>query len=455
VANSGLALMLTGMLFLLLHYHLKMDHVNGMVLITLVSACIFEVLLWVILRQQHKMEKRRWEQEKVLLLEKHRQTAVLEATVAERTHKLAESLMQMRALLESSNDGILSVDVDCRVNFLNPAAEIMLGVSAEHVSGQPVGQVLQVGGRDGLPIGPESGLLGEALRSGSSVRADSQTLWRINHTSFPAECVATPIYVAQKMKGVLLTFRDTSERIEIDRMKSEFVSIVSHELRTPLASIRGVLGLLSGGKLGGVSAETKPMVDLAVRNADRLSRLINSIVDVERLESGQLRLQQVFTTSSEIVRRTTEQAHALADEAGVTLNFAVENMPLQLDLERVLQALMNLISNAVKYSERGQTVTVMIKSAPEAVHFSVTDQGPGIAPEKQGKVFERFYQGDSSDMRGKGGTGLGLTIARGIVLRHGGRIWVESEPGKGTTFHFSLPQRRKRKPDDEIGLGLS
>jgi signal transduction histidine kinase len=282
-----------------------------------------------------------------------------------------------------------------------------------------------------------------------------QTFWRMNDTAFPAECTATPIYVAEKLQGALLTFRDTSERTEIERMKSEFVSIVSHELRTPLTSVRGVLGLLASGKLAELGPKATQMVHLAERNAEKLTELITSIVDVERLESGRLKLHQVYTSSPELVKVINEAAHPLGEEGGVTLSYKVDNMPLEIDVERVTQVIINLISNAVKFSERGQTVIISIMQEHQAVHFSVADQGPGIPAEKQAKVFDRFQQGDSSDVRGKGGTGLGLTIARGLVQRHGGRIWVESEEGHGSVFHFTLPQRRKRIEEQPLPLGLS
>jgi signal transduction histidine kinase len=213
-----------------------------------------------------------------------------------------------------------------------------------------------------------------------------------------------------------------------------------------------VLGLLGAGKIGGIDEESRQLVQLAVRNADRLSRLINSIVDMQRMESGQMRLQQSFVGAHELVRRTNQRVREMADEAGVKLKYVVQNMQLQVDLERVVQVLDNLIQNAVKYSAPGQTVTVSALRGPEVVLFSVKDQGPGIAAEMQPRIFERFFQGDSTDARNKGGTGLGLTIARGIVQRHGGKIWVESREGEGATFFVELPQRRKRKAEKTPGL---
>ncbi|GEM_PF-2494644 len=450
-------LLLPGMLGLMLRLYSwrHFDLIRGMVAITMFNALAFLVLQWVILGRLQVTELRRQSASDALWQSEKRYAQRLESTVQSRTQELEASLTRTRAILESSSDGICGFDVDCRVNFLNPAAEQMLRVRAEDVIGEPAGRLFHISGRDGLAVDPESGLLREALRGSVALRVENQSFWRSDDTSFPVECVATPIYVQQTLLGSMLTFRDINERNKIERIKSEFVSIVSHELRTPLTSIRGALGLIASGKVVELPVNAQNLVEVAIRNTERLSRLINDILDVERLETAQPRLQQVSTTTTEVVRQAIETLREAIHQTGVQVVSQVEHLALQVDLDRIVQVLTNLISNAVKFSQSGARVTVHAVQEPECVHFTVSDTGHGIPDDKLSVIFERFQQADSSDVRDKGGSGLGLTIARAIVRQHGGQIWVQSEVGKGSTFHFTLPQRRRSDHSGHLPLGLS
>ena len=352
--------------------------------------------------------------------------------------------------------------MDGNVNYLNPAAEKMLRAAQQQSIGKPVGILFQMSGRDGLAIDPYAGLVCEALNEDRVVRMENQTFWRMDDTSFPAECVTTPIYLEKeqtgrerKLLGAMITFRDISDRQKVDRIKSEFISIVSHELRSPLTSIRGSLGLIASGKMVELPEKAQLLLETAVRNTDRLARLINDILDVERLETARPRLQQTATTTTELVRQAMDSVKMIAEEAGVFVRYQVDHLAAQVDPERVVQVLTNLVSNAIKFSESGAYVTVAAAQDVEAIRFSVTDTGRGIPPEKLDMIFDRFQQADSSDIRSKGGSGLGLTIARAIVRQHGGRIWVESTVGVGSTFTFVLPQRRKTDLTGHLPLGLS
>ncbi|MHB1020821.1 MAG: sensor histidine kinase [Acidobacteriaceae bacterium] len=454
---APITLLLPGMLGLMLslydHWHFNL--ISGMVLLTMFNALAFLVLFWVILGRLQVTELRRQSASDALWQSEKRYAQRLEQTVQARTQELEASLTRTRAILESSSDGICGFDVDCRVNFLNPAAEQMLRVRAQDVIGEPAGRLFHISGRDGLAVDPDAGLLREALRGSAAMRVENQNFWRTDDTSFPVECVATPIYLQQMLLGSMLTFRDISERNKIERIKSEFVSIVSHELRTPLTSIRAALGLISSGKLVALPPAAQNLAEVAIRNTDRLSRLIGDILDVERLESAQPRLQQTATTTTEVVRQTMECMREMIAQTEVNVVSQVDHLVLQVDLDRIVQVLTNLISNAVKFSKPGSQVTIGATQEPEWVHFTVSDTGLGIPADKLGLIFERFQQVDSSDIRDKGGSGLGLTIARAIVRQHGGQIWVQSEVNQGSTFHFTLPQRRKSDHNGHLPLGLS
>jgi len=224
-----------------------------------------------------------------------------------------------------------------------------------------------------------------------------------------------------------------------ERAKDEFLAVVGHELRTPLTSIRGTLGLLDAGVLGQLPTDAAGMVAVAVRNSDLLMRLINDILDIERMAAGRLELAPTEVDASLLASRSLQVVQAGADAAGVRLRSDVEPVVVLADEGRIVQALVNLLGNAIKFSPSGGVVTVVVRRGGQRALFSVHDSGRGIPPGRIEHVFERFEQVDSSDAREKGGAGLGLPIARGIVVAHGGLMWAESAEGEGSTFHFTLP----------------
>jgi PAS domain S-box-containing protein len=252
-----------------------------------------------------------------------------------------------------------------------------------------------------------------------------------------------------KLYGRIWYFRDITERRELERMKSEIVSVVSHELRTPLTSIRGALGLLAAGLLRSQPEKGERMLEIAVTNTDRLVRLINDILDLERLESGKMNLERRTCTARGLMTQAADSVRDLAEKAGVTLSVSLYSARLWVDPDRIIQALINLLSNAIKFSPRGKTICLTATRQADQVLFQVKDQGRGIPQEKRESIFERFQQVDASDRREKGGTGLGLPITRSIVQQHGGRIWVESTLGQGSTFSFTLPSL----PADTVMVG--
>ena len=234
-------------------------------------------------------------------------------------------------------------------------------------------------------------------------------------------------------------FRDVTARLEIEKMKDEFVSTVSHELRTPLTSIRGALGLLTAGVLSAEPTKARRMLKIAAANTDRLIRLINDILDIERIESGRVKLEKRSSPVSTLMVQAMDSVREVANRAGVTLELFPASAVVLADPDRVVQTLTNLIGNAIKFSPPSSTVTLRASRQHDEMLFEVKDHGRGIPADKLGIIFERFQQVDASDRREKGGTGLGLAICRSIVEQHGGRIWVESELGQGSTFYFTLP----------------
>jgi signal transduction histidine kinase/CheY-like chemotaxis protein len=240
-----------------------------------------------------------------------------------------------------------------------------------------------------------------------------------------------------------------SERSQLDTLKDEFISTVSHELRTPLTSIRGALGLLSSGIIGDVDAKAQNLLRIAVTNTDRLIRLINDILDLERMESGRAPLQIRRCSLLDLAQQAIETMTAMADANTVHLELAPataaqvaspEALFFDGDADRILQVVTNLLSNAIKFSPPASTVRVHTDATAESILLKVVDEGRGIPSDKLDSIFDRFQQVEPSDARQKGGTGLGLAICRSIVQQHSGSIWAQRNLGVGTTLYVMLPR---------------
>jgi signal transduction histidine kinase/CheY-like chemotaxis protein len=241
--------------------------------------------------------------------------------------------------------------------------------------------------------------------------------------------------VAEREHGL----RDDIRQLkEVERLKTDFVSTVSHELRTPLTAIRGALGLVLAGTTGPVASKTRDLLQIGLQNTERLIRLINDILDVERIEAGHLFVRREPCELADVLKTTVDSLRTVAMEAQVSLVLEVgESAVVTGDPDRLVQVFTNLISNAIRFSPRGESVTVSLRTTPTSAVVFVTDRGPGIPLEFRRRIFGKFQQADPAGMAG--GAGLGLSIVRAIVERHGGSIRFDSAPGHGTTFITELP----------------
>jgi hypothetical protein len=357
-------------------------------------------------------------------------------------HKRAEQALQeseesYRDLAESAAELIQSVSPEGRFQYVNRAWRRTLGYSEEEV---PQLTMMDVIDTEHLSYCQEllaRVMRGEAINDVETVFVTKTGKKVAVHGSVNCRLVdGKPVAT----RGI---FRDVTARLEIERMKDEFVSTVSHELRTPLTSIRGALGLLAGGVLSADPAKTGRMLDIAVANTDRLIRLINDILDIERIESGRVKLEKRSCSAAGLMVQAVEAVREVANKAGVKLELFPTSGNVVADSDRIVQTLTNLLGNAIKFSLPSQAVTLSATRRDDEMLFEVKDQGRGIPADKLGVIFERFQQVDASNGREKGGTGLGLAICRSIVDQHGGRIWVESELGQGSSFYFTLPLVRE------------
>ena len=361
---------------------------------------------------------------------------------------------QSDSILESVGDGIFGIDLDGRITVINSAASQMLGYKANEVLGRNMHQLAHHTRPDGSPYPEADCPVSSTLSSLETVRIADELFWRKDGSSFPVEYVARPqIETGPEGKstgraiGVVVAFTDTTERRALDRMKDEFISTVSHELRTPLTSLRAALGLVTGGALLSRPEKMQGMLEIALGNTDRLVRLVNDILDLERISSGKSELQLTMCSAEDLLQRASALQAAAAAKAGITLTLVPSDARVWADPDRILQTLTNLISNAIKFSPAESEIILSARMIDnnEAI-LEVTDHGRGIPADKLENIFERFHQVDASDSRAMGGTGLGLAICRSIVTQHNGRIWATSTPGpntpnQGTTFHLTLPTK--------------
>lgn len=390
---------------------------------------LLRVTIWVLLIIRHLMT----------LLDNGRLTRGLEGLVRRRTQALSLLTRRHQSILDGAGEGIVGLDALGRVTFANPAAAGLLGRSVGELAGRRFHDVVRPQDATGQPVSDLSDPVTASLSDGTTRVVTDGTYRRADGTDFDVDLTVAPTPGEEDETVAVLMFRDVTERRAVDRMKDEFVSVVSHELRTPLTSLRGALGLLQGGLGPESPRREQQMINIAVSSTDRLIRLINDILDVERMAAGKLTLRREVVPAQDLVGRAVAEMSGLAVAAQVCLEVGPVSGDVDVDQDRIVQTLANLLSNAIKFSPSGCTVLVDVTERQDEVVFAVRDQGPGIPADQLEAVFGRFAQLDASDARGQEGSGLGLAICRGIVGQHGGRIWVDSEPGAGATFCFALP----------------
>jgi PAS domain S-box-containing protein len=374
-------------------------------------------------------------------------------------HEAEEALhlatRQRELILESVGDGIFGIDLDGKATFINEAGARALGYTPEQLTGRDLHELIHHSHADGTPYSRGTSPILQALRRSEPIRMRDEVFWRRNGSAIQVEYSANPLMEEGRVSGMVVAFQDVSERRRLERMKDEFISTVSHELRTPLTSLRASLGLIQSGSLDKRPEKQRQMVEMAIGNCDRLTRLVNDILDFDGAEKRRLPLHRAPVEAIDLLRRATDVAHGAAAQARMEFRIDAKASPVFADAERVMQVLNELVTNAIKFSPQGTTIQLTARdsagSGPGAsatgakeVCFVVADQGRGIAPDKLERIFEPFQQGDASDSRALGGTGLGLALCRSIVEQHGGRIWAESQLGNGSRFLFTLPAVEKQ-----------
>ncbi|WP_457282134.1 PAS domain S-box protein [Polaromonas sp. P5_D5] len=355
------------------------------------------------------------------------------------TEALRTSEAQLREITDTVPAWITYADADQRLCFHNRAYEEVFGMTQAQLEGKTIRDI--VGDEMYALIKPR---VEEVLQGYPVVYERSQKTARGGMRDYVVNYF--PRYGDGDDEGKVIGFytlaNDVTELKRIDRMKSEFVSTVSHELRTPLTSIRGSLGLISGGVAGQLPDAVKTLVGIAKTNCERLIRLINDILDIEKIESGKMTLDFQAIELRPLLEQAlaANEGYGAAKNVHLQLEFPDEDLQVRVDSDRLTQVVTNLLSNAMKFSPEGGTVDIHVARSETGIRVEVRDHGPGIPEEFRNRIFQKFSQADSSDTRQKGGTGLGLNISRAIIERLGGSIGFNTDAGVGTTFFFELPE---------------
>lgn len=376
-----------------------------------------------------------------------------------------EQLRNLSKALESAIEAIARLNTQGQYVQINLAYAAMLGYQPEELLGVKWQQTVHSEDIAVVEAAYQQMLEhGKAETEARAIRKDGGVLDK--------QIVMVKAYdQQQQFNGNYCFVKDISERREIERMKDEFISIVSHELRTPLTSISAALDLLAEGVLQNQPEDAQQMLQIAANNTDRLVRLINDILDIERIESGKIVMTRQVCDAADLINQSVEAIQEIAEQAEITLSIAPLTVRLWADSDRIIQVLTNLLSNAIKFSSPGSTIwlsaELITNEALEANYnqagedqqssanwllIKVIDQGRGIPSDKLESIFERFQQVDASDSRRRGGTGLGLAICRSILQQHEGKIWAESTLGMGSTFCFTLPILNASESSQNLSL---
>lgn len=375
--------------------------------------------------------------------------AELYRLITDQAERLGTMLRQQReeasrneAILRSITDGVLVNDTEGRVILMNAAAERILEARAAAALGQDVRNFFGAAEPEGRERAVRA--VNEMLApAGGGEPRSTQTQLEISGRII-STTIAPVLTERRELLGLVTVLRDITREVQADRAKSEFVSTVSHELRTPMTAIKGYTDLLALGAVGELNEAQERFLRIIQENANRLTALINDLLDISRIETGRIELSLGPVSIPELVQSVANSMRTQAEEKHLDLAYQVaEDIPAILgDKDRLTQVLMNLVGNAILYTDAGGRVEIRAERLDDALAVSVADTGIGIPPEDISKIFERFFRGESERIQQCQGTGLGLPIVKSFVEMHGGRIWVESEVGKGSTFTFTLPLRR-------------
>jgi PAS domain S-box-containing protein len=341
------------------------------------------------------------------------------------------------ALLHSIGDGVFAVDSQGRVILLNRRAEYWAGIEARLAVSRPYREVLQF---EKLPI---QNFVDRAMQLRRDVQIGGESvLIRRDGSQMAVSILASPVMENENVRGCIVIFRDTTDQRALDQMKTEFISAASHQLRTPLTGLRWYASTLAEGHAGNLNLEQQELMKEVEACIQQMVGLVNDLLDVARLDQGTLRLSPVSVLLAEILAEVTKALEGKAKELQVSVildDSLASAPPLAADKTLLTEVLKNLVDNAIKYTPENGMVKVSSRQEGAELVVSIADTGVGISEADAEKLFKKFSRIENPLSNRERGTGLGLYFAKGVIERHGGRIWVRSIVGKGSTFYVSLP----------------
>jgi PAS domain S-box-containing protein len=349
-----------------------------------------------------------------------------------------------QSILEAVADGVIVADADGLIVLFNAAAERILELPREEALGRTTSEMLGLYGsqaRDWMEA------VARWARQAEMYTAEEYLAAGLEIGDRTVSVHLSPVLMGEEFLGTVSVFRDVTAEVEARRAKTEFVSTVSHELRTPMTSVKGYVELLLMGAVGVLTDDQQHFLSIVRNNTDRLTKLVDDLLDISRIESGRMALSPENVSVGALVDQVLVGMETRAADKGLTVQSDVppELPQVIADPDRVVQILTNLVVNACYYTPPSGEVTVSVREQDDMVHISVSDTGIGIAPQDQEKIFDRFFRADDAVVQGAPGTGLGLCIVQSLVEMHGGQVWVESEMGEGSTFTFTLPTVKTRR----------
>ncbi len=390
---------------------------------------------------------------------------------------LERATRQNNLILNAAGEGIYGLDKEGYITFANPAAERMTGYSFSELSGRRQHDMIHHSKSDGAPYPREECPIYEAFRDGAERRISNEVFWKKDGTSFPVEYVSAPIHENGKPNGAVVIFQDITERkksekelnqyrdnledlvekrtsdlnrankklIEANDLKNEFLGIASHDLRNPLYIIQSLSEVLLENSQSGVMHKNQIKLLGKINSSSKhMAVLLNNLLDISKIESGKIELNKKAQDFNLILENQVELNQLIADKKRIRLNIKLGNIPsLSVDKNAMVQVIDNFISNAIKFSPPDTRIDIGTDNTGNEIRFWVRDQGPGISREDQELLFGEFQTLSAKPTGGEKSTGLGLAIVKKIINLHGGKVGVSSEPGKGSTFYFTIPQDSK------------
>jgi PAS domain S-box-containing protein len=354
---------------------------------------------------------------------------------------VAEVRAESEALFRSIGDGAIATDEFGRITRINPTALAILKLKPEEALGQWFPRTVTVMRPDGTPIPLIERPIVKMFLTGKSII--EKALYRAkDNRVVPVSITVSPIILGGRPVGAIEVFRDITLENEVDRMKSEFISLASHQLRTPLSTIQTYAHMLSEGYMGRLAAEQTSALRTIISATDNMNELIATLLNIARIESGSIAVNRKLYDIVQLTTDVLKQLRLNADSKGVALTFQPPKQPILFETDSLIikEVLTNLVGNAIKYTPSGGDVTVRIRNNPKNMLFTVQDTGIGIPHAVHEKVFAKFFRAPNALRQETSGTGLGLYVVRGLVLILHGKIWFRSEEGEGSTFYVSLPK---------------